>query len=362
MTWCSSSVPEDRVTREIDISVSPPPPPQLLPQPPPSAQVLLSSSIIDDQSQQRHGQNDDVSDQAVMNAKVHKISCPSCGRHIDIQDQGGFIQELPGLPAGVKFDPTDQEIVQHLEAKVIANHKLHHPLIDEFIPTLEGENGICYTHPEKLPGVRKDGLIRHFFHRPSKAYTTGTRKRRKVSTDEEGGETRWHKTGKTRPVFINGEVKGFKKILVLYTNYGRQRKPEKTNWVMHQYHIGSNEEEKDGELVVSKVFYQTQPRQCGSVVKDMNQSSSLMIEPPPPRTNQLENMVVKNNNVGYVEFYNPAHHHHHQFMGYGGSMVNEESSAHQLMQNVVVHGDGSSIIQLGSNASKEITCRMMERK
>lgn len=59
---------------------------------------------------------------------------------------------MPGLPAGVKFDPTDQEILEHLEAKVRSDiHKLH-PLIDEFIPTLEGENGICYTHPEKLPG------------------------------------------------------------------------------------------------------------------------------------------------------------------------------------------------------------------
>lgn len=118
-------------------------------------------------------------------------------------------------------------------------------------------------------GVSKDGLVRHFFHRPSKAYTTGSRKRRKVHTDMEGGETRWHKTGKTRPILGSGkDVKGFKKILVLYTNYGRQRKPEKTNWVMHQYHLGNNEEEKDGELVVSKVFYQTQPRQCASFVKD----------------------------------------------------------------------------------------------
>lgn len=59
---------------------------------------------------------------------------------------------MPGLPAGVKFDPTDQEILQHLEAKVLSDTRKLHPLIDEFIPTLEGENGICYTHPEKLPG------------------------------------------------------------------------------------------------------------------------------------------------------------------------------------------------------------------
>jgi hypothetical protein len=76
------------------------------------------------------------------------------------------------------------------------------------------------------------------------------------------GETRWHKTGKTRPVMASGRQKGCKKILVLYTNFGKHRKPEKTNWVMHQYHLGDLEEEKEGELVVCKIFYQTQPRQC----------------------------------------------------------------------------------------------------
>lgn len=61
---------------------------------------------------------------------------------------------------------------------------------------------------------------------------------------------------------VNGKQRGCKKILVLYTNFGKNRKPEKTNWVMHQYHLGQHEEEKEGELVVSKIFYQTQPRQC----------------------------------------------------------------------------------------------------
>ncbi|CAN8326286.1 unnamed protein product [Cochlearia groenlandica] len=194
----------------------------------------------------------------------HK-TCPSCGHKFKSHEQVRGIHDLPGLPAGVKFDPTDKEVMEHLEGKVRDDAKKLHPLIDEFIRTIDGENGICYTHPEKLPGVSKDGTVRHFFHRPSKAYTTGTRKRRKVHTDSDvvGCETRWHKTGKTRPVLAGGKVKGYKKILVLYANYGKLKKPEKTNWVMHQYHLGTNEEEKEGELVVSKVFYQTQPRQCG---------------------------------------------------------------------------------------------------
>lgn len=206
-------------------------------------------------------------------------TCPSCGHQIKNQEKTG-IHNLPGLPAGVKFDPSDQELLEHLEAKARSDTQKIHPLIDEFIPTLEGEDGICYTHPERLPGVSKDGLVRHFFHRPSKAYTTGTRKRRKVLTNPtEGNETRWHKTGKTRPILTNNnlnipKVKGYKKILVLYTNYGKQKKPEKTNWVMHQYHLGNNEDEKEGELVVSKVFYQTQPRQCGSFVKEISNGKS----------------------------------------------------------------------------------------
>ncbi|KAI3814514.1 hypothetical protein L1987_14154 [Smallanthus sonchifolius] len=130
--------------------------------------------------------------------------CPGCGHRLEGKP------DWVGLPAGVKFDPTDQELIEHLEAKVEAKNLKSHPLIDEFIPTIEGEDGICYTHPEKLPGVTRDGLSRHFFHRPSKAYTTGTRKRRKIQTecDLQGGETRWHKTGKTRPVMVNGKQKG----------------------------------------------------------------------------------------------------------------------------------------------------------
>ncbi|KAI3802876.1 hypothetical protein L1987_31021 [Smallanthus sonchifolius] len=193
--------------------------------------------------------------------------CPGCGHRLEGKP------DWMGLPAGVKFDPTDQELIEHLEAKVEAKKLKSHPLIDEFIPTIEGEDGICYTHPEKLPGVTRDGLSRHFFHRPSKAYTTGTRKRRKIQTEcdlQGGGETRWHKTGKTRPVMVNGKQKGCKKILVLYTNFGKNRKPEKTSWVMHQYHLGQHEEEREGELVVSKIFYQTQPRQCNLTEKASN--------------------------------------------------------------------------------------------
>ncbi|CAL5096719.1 unnamed protein product [Urochloa decumbens] len=193
--------------------------------------------------------------------------CPNCGHSL-----GCNPKDMIGLPAGVKFDPSDQELIEHLESLVKEGGSRAHPLIDDFIPTIQGDDGICYTHPENLPGVTRDGLSKHFFHRSSKAYPTGTRKRRKIQPErglhgsEDVGEARWHKTGKTRPVIVGGQQKGCKKILVLYTNYGKQAKPEKTNWVMHQYHLG-DQEEKDGELVVSKVFYQTQLRSAIATVE-----------------------------------------------------------------------------------------------
>ncbi|XP_031498910.1 SUPPRESSOR OF GAMMA RESPONSE 1 isoform X1 [Nymphaea colorata] len=186
-------------------------------------------------------------------------TCPSCNYVIDNSD---VTQDWPGLPRGVKFDPSDQELLWHLSTKVGVRNMAPHPFINEFIPTVQEEDGICYTHPEKLPGVTKDGSISHFFHRTMKAYSTGTRKRRKIQNELDPylGDVRWHKTGKTKPVIVDGVQKGCKKIMVLYTSTAKGGKSEKTNWVMHQYHLGTEEEEKEGEFVVSKVFYQQQSK------------------------------------------------------------------------------------------------------
>lgn len=191
-------------------------------------------------------------------------TCPNCHHVVDNSDVN---QEWPGLPRGVKFDPLDHEIIWHLLAKSGVHGFLPHPFIDEFIPTVEEDDGICYTHPQKLPGVQQDGSVSHFFHRAIKAYQTGTRKRRKINSDD-FGDFRWHKTGRTKPVILDGIQRGCKKIMVLYISPVKGGKAEKTNWVMHQYHLGTGEDEKDGEYVISKVFYQQQTQSSKANGKD----------------------------------------------------------------------------------------------
>ncbi|AES62078.1 NAC transcription factor-like protein [Medicago truncatula] len=157
-------------------------------------------------------------------------------------------QEWPGLPRGVKFDPSDQEIIWHLLAKVGEGSSKPHPFIDAFITTLDVNGGICYTHPQHLPGVSQDGIASHFFHRTVKAYSTGSRKRRRICGGKEFSYVRWHKTGKTKPILLNGVQKGCKKIMVLY---------------MFPENGGKEEDEKEGGHVISIVFYQQQQAKLG---------------------------------------------------------------------------------------------------
>lgn len=208
--------------------------------------------------------------------------CPSCQYTIDNSD---VVQEWPGLPRGVKFDPTDQEIIQHLLAKSGIGNEKPHPFIDEFIPTVDEEDGICYTHSQNLPGVKQDGTASHFFHRAIKAYNTGTRKRRKIQGDDLG-DVRWHKTGRTKPVCLNGIQRGCKKIMVLYVCTEKRGKPKKTNWVIYQYHLGTEEDEKDGDYVISKVFCQQQMKSDKSVgyISDVTDDIVQQLDPVTPKS------------------------------------------------------------------------------
>ncbi|KAK7316481.1 hypothetical protein VNO77_35540 [Canavalia gladiata] len=211
--------------------------------------------------------------------------CPKCHYHITNSDVS---HEWPGFPVGVKFDPSDVELLEHLAAKNCIGNREQHMFIHEFIPTLEGDQGICYTHPENLPGAKKDGGSVHFFNRTVNAYATGQRKRRKIHhqhglTEE---HVRWHKTGRTKAVIEDGVHKGFKKIMVLYIRSNKGSKPYKTNWVMHQYHLGKEEDEKDGEYVVSKIFYQqqkqTEKNEENLVVEDSDMAARTSPRTPNP--------------------------------------------------------------------------------
>ncbi|WVZ86127.1 hypothetical protein U9M48_032960, partial [Paspalum notatum var. saurae] len=200
----------------------------------------------------------------------------------------------PALPAGVKFDPSDLELLQHLEDKSNLPSSMSHAPIDYFVPTIEKSEGICYTHPQNLPGIKMDGSSLHFFYRVSNAYGCGHRKRRKISSGDDdvvyNKDFRWHKTGVTKSICdADGVHKGWKKILVLHRGSKIPGgKIVKENWVMYQYHLGEDKDEMDGEFVVSKVFYQSASKkndksETSDGIEEFAASAS-KIDPRTPKT------------------------------------------------------------------------------
>ncbi|MCL7028982.1 hypothetical protein MKW94_008997 [Papaver nudicaule] len=253
--------------------------------------------------------------------------CPNCLHRIDNSD---VAVEWPGFPAGVKFDPTDSELLEHLTAKLSLGSLKPHTFIEEFIPTLQSDEGICYTHPKNLPGAKKDGNSVHFFHRISKAYATGHRKRRRIHGEPTSTEehVRWHKTGKTKPVIHNGTQKGFKKIMVLYKSSTKGSKPDKSSWVMHQYHLGTNEEEMEGEFVVSKIFYQQPPKHTDTGDVQPTPSTPNTSTPNPPRPEKRPKLdELDKENIQYPSVHQDVE-------------VNPKS--HQLPAEIVCLGDERS--------------------
>ena len=133
-----------------------------------------------------------------------------------------------------------------------------------------------------------DGSSVHFFHTTSNAYEVGGRKRRKISNKNHPDcNEHWHKTGRSSPIYeINGVIKGWKKFFVLHKY--EKGKRQRTNWTMHQCHLGIEEVEKHGELVVCKVFCQVRSNNTGKSqmhAADLESGSfSMKMDPRTPTT------------------------------------------------------------------------------
>ncbi|CAF2106934.1 unnamed protein product [Brassica oleracea var. botrytis] len=114
--------------------------------------------------------------------------CPNCHHVIDNSYE---VDDWPGLPRGVKFDPSDPEIICHLLAKSGLSGLSSHPFTNELISAALRTMGLFNTVCVPL------------FHRTIKTYNTRTRKRRKIHYDD-FGDVSWHKTGRTKPVVLDG--------------------------------------------------------------------------------------------------------------------------------------------------------------
>lgn len=106
--------------------------------------------------------------------------------------------------------------------------------VDSVIADIE-----LYKHePWELPGLASTGAAGgdgewYFFNPPDKKYPRGQRTNRATRSGY------WKPTGKDRKVLHNKDAIGTKKTLVFYQ--GRAPSGERTDWVMHEYQLTSND-------------------------------------------------------------------------------------------------------------------------
>ncbi|XP_062216356.1 uncharacterized protein LOC133916622 isoform X2 [Phragmites australis] len=174
-----------------------------------------------------------------------------CEASAEARGAGGAAQKsCPRLPRGVQFNPSDSDLLWHLAAEVGNGLAHRHPFISEFIKSVDDDKGFSCTHPQDIPGVSQDGRASYFFHKIFELYS-----------NENGKNISWQKIGTPKSIILDGTLRGFKEMFVLYAYKMSDNSPQKTDWRLHQYHIRNTVKDK-GELVVSKIFYESQNNQC----------------------------------------------------------------------------------------------------
>ncbi|KAL5219910.1 hypothetical protein ABZP36_024623 [Zizania latifolia] len=149
-----------------------------------------------------------------------------------LQEEAG---ESPCVPPGFRFHPTEEELVGYYLARKVASQKIDLDIIQEL--------DLYRIEPWDLQERCKYGghggdeqTEWYFFSYKDRKYPSGTRTNRATAAGF------WKATGRDKPVLSSSpstRVIGMRKTLVFYK--GRAPNGRKTDWIIHEYRLQSNE-------------------------------------------------------------------------------------------------------------------------
>uniref|UniRef100_A0A3Q7F958 NAC domain-containing protein n=1 Tax=Solanum lycopersicum TaxID=4081 RepID=A0A3Q7F958_SOLLC len=135
------------------------------------------------------------------------------------------------VPPGFRFHPTDEELVGYYLRKKIASQKIDLDVIRDI--------DLYRIEPWDLQDKCRIGYEEqnewYFFSHKDKKYPTGTRTNRATMAGF------WKATGRDKAVYNKSKLIGMRKTLVFYK--GRAPNGQKSDWIMHEYRLESEENE-----------------------------------------------------------------------------------------------------------------------
>ncbi|KAJ8764375.1 hypothetical protein K2173_006115 [Erythroxylum novogranatense] len=133
------------------------------------------------------------------------------------------------VPPGFRFHPTDEELVGYYLRKKVASQKIDLDVIRDI--------DLYRIEPWDLQERCRIGYEEqnewYFFSHKDKKYPTGTRTNRATMAGF------WKATGRDKAVYDKKKLIGMRKTLVFYK--GRAPNGQKTDWIMHEYRLESDE-------------------------------------------------------------------------------------------------------------------------
>ncbi|ONK56284.1 uncharacterized protein A4U43_C10F6110 [Asparagus officinalis] len=148
------------------------------------------------------------------------------------------------VPPGFRFHPTDEELVGYYLRKKVASQKIDLDVIRDI--------DLYRIEPWDLQERCRIGYEEqtewYFFSHKDKKYPTGTRTNRATLAGF------WKATGRDKAVHDKNKLIGMRKTLVFYK--GRAPNGQKTDWIMHEYRLESEEDAPPQEegWVVCRAF------------------------------------------------------------------------------------------------------------
>uniref|UniRef100_A0ACD6A084 Uncharacterized protein n=1 Tax=Avena sativa TaxID=4498 RepID=A0ACD6A084_AVESA len=171
------------------------------------------------------------------------------------------------VPPGFRFHPTEEELVGYYLARKVSAHKIDLDIIQE-VDLYRIEPWDLQEKCGKYGGGGGGGVGQedptteyYFFSYKDRKYPSGTRTNRATAAGF------WKATGRDKPVLSSSTssspaaVIGMRKTLVFYR--GRAPNGRKTDWIIHEYRLQSNEHAPTQEegWVVCRAFVKPVPNQ-----------------------------------------------------------------------------------------------------